>query len=60
LKRLHTLSIVHNDIKLDNIMISPTLEKVVFIDFGLTHLVKEKIGRKTQSLFKGSYYFVSD
>jgi serine/threonine protein kinase len=32
---LHSLSIAHRDIKLDNIVISNDLEMVKFIDFGL-------------------------
>ena len=41
-------------------MYSEGLGKIVFIDFGLSELVKENLGTKTESLFKGSYYFVSD
>lgn len=32
---LHSLSIAHRDIKLDNIVISENLKDIKFIDFGL-------------------------
>lgn len=32
---LHSLSIAHRDIKLDNIVISEDLKEIKFIDFGL-------------------------
>ncbi len=35
LSYLHSLSIAHRDIKLDNIVISEDLMEVKFIDFGL-------------------------
>jgi serine/threonine protein kinase len=35
LSYLHSLSIAHRDIKLDNIVISEDLQEVKFIDFGL-------------------------
>lgn len=47
LKLLHSLRIIHNDIKFDNILFSERLGKIVFIDFGLSELVKENLGKKT-------------
>jgi serine/threonine protein kinase len=40
LKLMHSLKIIHNDIKSENIMYSPHHKKVVFIDFGITQLVR--------------------
>jgi serine/threonine protein kinase len=57
---LHTLNIVHNDIKTENIMLSKYYRKVVFIDFGLANFIKEEIGFKTYTSFKGSINFCSD
>jgi len=40
LKKLHLLNIVHLDIKPSNIMFSKQFNKFVFIDFGLSDLIK--------------------
>ena len=57
---LHHLGITHLDIKSSNIMLSPSFRKPVFIDFGLSTIVKEQIGFKTLSSFRGSMNFCSD
>jgi serine/threonine protein kinase len=41
---LHSYHIVHCDIKPENIMLSPTFRKAVFIDFNLSKMIKENIG----------------
>ena len=41
---LHQYNIVHQDIKPDNIMFSPTYKKTVLIDYGLSKPIDEKIG----------------
>ena len=51
---LHKLHIVHQDIKPDNIMMSPTFQKLVFIDFGLSTFIKEKIGKKKLTFYVGT------
>ena len=38
---LHKLHIMHQDIKPENIMFSPSLEKLVFIDYGLSKFIVE-------------------
>lgn len=38
---LHSLKLVHRDIKPHNILYSQRLGKYIFCDFGLTHSVKE-------------------
>lgn len=54
LKKLHSLKIVHRDIKPNNICWSPTFSKYVLIDFGLSTLIKETRGTKTYSIFVGT------
>ena len=56
---LHNLRIVHQDIKPENIMLSYSFKKAVFIDFGLSTFVKEKIGQKTWTKFVGTINFCS-
>lgn len=38
---MHHYHIVHCDIKPENIMLSPYHKKIVFIDFGLSKVIKE-------------------
>lgn len=35
---MHKMNITHNDIKPQNIVYSPSLKKLVFIDFGLSEI----------------------
>jgi serine/threonine protein kinase len=56
---LHSLNIVHMDIKPENITFSPYFEEYVFIDFGLSKSIKEPIGAKTLTCFTGSFEFCS-
>ena len=51
---LHSLGITHNDIKEDNIMLSPSKGQLVFIDFNCSSIVSEKPGFKTLTTFKGT------
>jgi serine/threonine protein kinase len=37
---MHSLNIIHGDIKLANIMWSETYQKNIFIDFGLSMFLK--------------------
>ena len=43
----HKLKIVHQDIKPDNIMFSPYKKKMVFVDFGLSRIIEEELGKQT-------------
>jgi serine/threonine protein kinase len=54
LKKLHYLQIVHCDIKSDNIRYSPSQNKWVYIDFGLHKTIKENIGEKSFTDFRGT------
>lgn len=38
---LHKFHLIHMDIKPDNLMLSPTFRKAVFIDFGLSRFIRE-------------------
>jgi len=40
LDMMHSFGIIHGDIKSDNIMWSPSFEKWVFIDFGLSQVLQ--------------------
>ena len=41
---MHTLKMVHRDMKVDNIGWSPYFRRWVFIDFGFAKILKENIG----------------
>jgi serine/threonine protein kinase len=47
------------DIKPSNICFSPSMNELVFIDFGLSSVIEEKIGFKTGTRFAGSLNFCS-
>ncbi len=49
---------MHQDITPNNIMFSPFFNKLVFIDFGLSQLIKEERGFKTLTFFCGTPKYV--
>jgi serine/threonine protein kinase len=51
---MHCFKIIHADIKPENVAFSPKLGKAVFLDFGLSMIIKEKLGLKTNISFRGS------
>jgi serine/threonine protein kinase len=57
---LHNLNICHNDIKPANIVFSPKLKKLVFIDFGFSEVRIEPVGYMRICMAKGSLYYCSD
>jgi serine/threonine protein kinase len=56
---MHQLNIIHFDIKPDNIVISGELDEPVFIDFGLSEIVKEDCGLKSFCAFRGTPNYCS-
>ena len=60
LKTMHTLRIVHRDVKEVNIGWSEKFEKWVFLDFGFTTCLRESIGEKSQTKFIGTFKYVID
>lgn len=54
---MHQLGIIHGDIKLENIMWSPKLNKNVYVDFGLSKIIGEKPGFKTLTKYFGTYSY---
>jgi len=57
---MHQLSIVHVDIKIVNIMYSKSYKKIVFLDFGTSFCIKNKVGfKKTLNSFYGTYIYAS-
>ena len=56
---MHSLQIIHYDIKPDNLMWSKEFSAPVFIDFGGTTFINEKLGHKTLTKFIGTMGFVT-
>jgi len=50
---------MHLDIKNTNIMYSPSLKELVFIDFGFSRVIEEQPGFKTMTKFLGSINYCS-
>ena len=56
---MHEINLIHGDINNSNILWSNNKNKHVFIDFGLSSFVKENIGEKSLTCFKGSFEYCS-
>ena len=56
---LHSYKIVHLDINPTNVMYSRKYEKLVFIDFGFSEVIKEDVGFKTETDFRGTIEYIS-
>lgn len=57
---LHKLNITHNDIKPENIIFSPSLNRLVFIDFGLSQSHQQPVGYMKMESGKGSLHYCCD
>lgn len=54
LKIMHSFKIIHHDIKPQNIVMSKHFKKPIFIDFGFSDIIKEDVGYKTLTVFRGT------
>ncbi len=54
---LHSMHLVHRDIKPTNVCWSPNFKKYVFIDFGLSNILRQTQGQKSYTKFVGTYAF---
>jgi tRNA A-37 threonylcarbamoyl transferase component Bud32 len=59
MKTMHSLQIVHQDVKVRNISWSRSFQKWVFLDFGFVSSIEEKPGEKTYTFFRGTYNYTS-
>jgi serine/threonine protein kinase len=54
------MHLIHFDIKPANISFSGYYNRAVFLDFGLSEVIKEQKGIKTLTGFRGSFAFCSE
>ena len=54
MRKIHSLQLIHFDIKADNVCYSPSLNKHILIDYGLAMMIKQKVGEKTKTFFRGN------
>jgi serine/threonine protein kinase len=59
LRLMHSLNLIHKDIKPHNIAFSPSLNDFVFIDFGVSEYVNEKPGSYSCTFREGTFRYMS-
>lgn len=57
---MHKLHIIHFDIKPPNIGFSSILHKPIFLDFGLSRIIKESPGTLKEIYFSGTVGYCSN
>lgn len=57
---MHSAKFVHVDIKPSNIAFSNFFNKHIFIDFGLSDIIKETYGKRTITKFRGTVFYCSE
>ena len=60
LKTMHSLKMVHRDIKEPNIGWSEEFGRWVFLDFGFSTMLRQSIGQKTYTKFIGTFKYTYD
>lgn len=60
MKIMHSVHFIHIDIKPSNLAFSNSLQKYVFIDFGLSKIIGESEGEKTKTRFEGTLSYCSE
>jgi len=56
---MHQYKIIHFDIKQGNIMFSQYFNKYIYLDFGLSEIIKESPGNKSLFNFRGTIDYCS-
>ena len=59
MKEMHSLKIVHRDMKPDNVDWSPHFSRWVFLDFGFATVLEEEVGWKSRTKFIGTYSYTT-
>ena len=55
---MRKMHLIHGDIKPENIRFSRLQKRVVFIDFGLSKFINEKINEESMTYVRGTYNWI--